>query len=188
MAHDKEKKKLADKLRYERNKEKIKEQQKLYKETNKENYLEYQKEYKKNNKESQIKYVKNNKDKINEQKREREKIDPLFKLSKNIRNSIRHSFKNNNFKKVSRTEQILDCTFIQFKEYLESKFEPWMNWENYGNWNGTPTEINTAWDIDHRIPTSTATTELELLKLNHYTNLQPLCSYNNRYVKKDNLI
>lgn len=59
-----------------------------------------------------------------------------------------------------------------------------MTWDNHGKYNG---ELNYGWDIDHIIPTSSANTEEELIKLNHYTNLQPLCSYVNRYVKKNNL-
>jgi HNH endonuclease len=59
-----------------------------------------------------------------------------------------------------------------------------MNWENWGKYDG---KINTSWDIDHIIPISSAVTEEDILKLNHYTNLQPLCSYVNRYIKKDNL-
>jgi hypothetical protein len=39
--------------------------------------------------------------------------------------------------------------------------------------------------IDHIIPISTANTEDEVIKLNHFTNLKPLCSYTNRYIKKD---
>jgi 5-methylcytosine-specific restriction endonuclease McrA len=66
---------------------------------------------------------------------------------------------------------------------LESKFEPWMNWSNHGNWNGCPQKINTAWDIDHIVPISSARNEEEIMKLNHYTNLQPLCSYTNRHIK-----
>ena len=52
-----------------------------------------------------------------------------------------------------------------------------MSWENYG----------VVWDIDHIIPLSTALTEEDVLKLNHYTNLQPLDSYINRFVKRDKL-
>ena len=52
-----------------------------------------------------------------------------------------------------------------------------MTWDNYDLYNGTE---RYGWDIDHIITTSSATTEIELLNLNHYTNLQPLCSYNNR--------
>ena len=42
------------------------------------------------------------------------------------------------------------------------------------------------WDIDHIIPVSSAKREEEIIKLNHYTNLQPLCSKINRYIKKNN--
>ena len=58
-----------------------------------------------------------------------------------------------------------------------------MNWDNHGLYNG---EINYGWDIDHIVPLSSATSVDELYKLNHYTNLQPMCSYTNRYIKKDN--
>ena len=77
---------------------------------------------------------------------------------------------------------ILGCSFEEFKYYIGAKFESWMNWNNYGLYNG---ELNYGWDIDHIIPVSTAKTEEDIIKLNHYTNLQPLCSYINRYVKKD---
>ena len=59
-----------------------------------------------------------------------------------------------------------------------------MNWENYGLYNG---ELNYGWDIDHIIPNSSALTEDEFIKLNHYTNLQPLCSKVNRHIKRDKL-
>ena len=57
-----------------------------------------------------------------------------------------------------------------------------MSWENYGKYNG---EIDFGWDIDHIIPLSSAKTEEDIIKLNHYTNLQPLCSFINRTVKRD---
>ena len=85
---------------------------------------------------------------------------------------------------------ILWCTlrpqqFLQeFKLYLESKFEDWMTWENRVLYNG---EFNYGWDIDHIIPVSSAKTEEEILLLNHYTNLQPLCSKVNRDIKKNNI-
>lgn len=56
-----------------------------------------------------------------------------------------------------------------------------MNWGNRGKYNG---ELNHGWDIDHIIPLSSATTEEELLKLNNFNNLQPLCSKVNRDIKK----
>jgi hypothetical protein len=63
-------------------------------------------------------------------------------------------------------------------------FEPWMTWENRGLYNG---ELNYGWDIDHRIPLASANTEEDIIRLNHFTNLQPLCSYTNRHTKKDRL-
>lgn len=60
-----------------------------------------------------------------------------------------------------------------------------MTWENRGLYNG---ELNYGWDIDHIIPLASAEKEEDIIRLNHYTNLQPLCSYTNRYIKKATLI
>lgn len=59
-----------------------------------------------------------------------------------------------------------------------------MTWKNRGLYNG---ELNYGWDIDHIIPSSSAASEEEIIRLNHYTNLQPLCSRINRNIKKDKL-
>ena len=40
--------------------------------------------------------------------------------------------------------------------------------------------------INHIIPISSAKTIEDVIRLNHYTNFQPLDSYENRVVKKDN--
>lgn len=125
-----------------------------------------------------------NKDKANKSQRKykakKRKNDMLYKLTENLRSSIGNSFRNKNFKKGGKTEEILGCTYIEFKLYLESKFEAWMSWDNHGLYNG---DRYYGWDIDHIIPLSTAKTKDEIIKLNHYTNLQPLCSYKNRVNK-----
>ena len=95
------------------------------------------------------------------------------------------NFNHNGAKKNSKTAQILGCSFEEFRQHIESKFELWMNWNNRGKYNGNP---NYGWDLDHIIPTSTAITEKDVIKLNHYTNYQPLCSFINRDVKKNNII
>ena len=46
----------------------------------------------------------------------------------------------------------------------------------------------TYWEIDHIIPLATATTEEDIIRLNHYTNLQPLEAYYNRHIKKDKIL
>ena len=60
-----------------------------------------------------------------------------------------------------------------------------MNWDNRGLYNG---ELNYGWDIDHIIPISSAKNENDIIRLNHYSNLQPLCSKINRDIKKDKVI
>lgn len=44
-------------------------------------------------------------------------------------------------------------------------------------------EPNKTWDIDHIKPLVTAINESDVILLNHYTNLQPLCTYKNRFIK-----
>lgn len=109
----------------------------------------------------------------------RKNNDPIFKLGKNITKTIRSFLDNktNKIRKNSKVKQILGCTLQEFKLHLESQFETWMNWDNRGLYNGQP---NYGWDIDHIIPKATAKTEEDLIKLNHYTNLRPRCSYINR--------
>jgi len=133
-------------------------------------------------------YGQNNKEKIlatkYKYKKHKYKTDPLWRLTELIRGSIGQSFKRIGSIKPSRTEQILGCTFEHFKEYIEQQFEPWMNWNNQGG--QIITEINTNWDIDHKIPISSAKTKEDVIKLSHYTNFQPLCSYHNRFIKRNN--
>ena len=59
-----------------------------------------------------------------------------------------------------------------------------MNWDNYGLYNG---EEKYGWDLDHIVPLSSAECEGDIYRLNHYSNIQPLCSYVNRDVKRDNM-
>jgi hypothetical protein len=159
------------------------------------------KKWRDNNKDYHKKYVEENFDKISNYKKEydnlnKEKLnknriirkknkysnDINYRIKVNIRNIIYKSFKRFGYKKSSKTHDILGCSFEEFKIYLESKFEYWMTWENKGIYNG---ELNYGWDIDHIIPLSSAENEEDIFFLNHYTNLQPLCSKINRNIKKN---
>jgi hypothetical protein len=148
-----------------------------YKNKNIDKITEYQKEYRLLNKEDL------NKKRII-RKKERYKNDIEYRVKSQIRASIFKIFKRNGVSKNSKTVDILGCSFEEFKLHLESKFENWMTWENKGLYNG---EFNYGWDIDHIIPLSSANSEEDLYKLNHYTNLRPLCSHVNRDIKKDKL-
>lgn len=109
--------------------------------------------------------------------------DSVFKLRCNISRLILISLTNKKVVKSKKTIDILGCEIEFFKKYLESKFEPWMNWGNRGLCNG---EKNYGWDLDHIKPISLAKDDKEVLELNHYTNFQPLCSFINRCIKKNN--
>lgn len=155
------------------NKQKVSQRRKNYYENNKEKELERGKNYCKKNRYIKNEYIKN-----------RRKNDNLFRLTLNIRTLIGQKIRSGGYTKRSKTNEIIGCSYEAFKNYLESRFETWMNWDNYGKYNG---EFNYGWDVDHIIPTSSATTEEEIIKLNHYTNLQPLCSKINRDIKINNL-
>ena len=113
-------------------------------------YVEYQKKYREMNMD---KFVENNKIKYN--------TNPVYKLSVNFRNRLRVYIK----RKSVPSKSILGCDWTTFKKYIESKFIENMSWENHGQF---------GWHLDHIIPLASAKNEEELIKLNHYTNLQPL--------------
>lgn len=107
--------------------------------------------------------------------------DPLYKLRIAYSRRINKCIKKFNLKNTDFLND-LGCSLNELKSYIESRFEHWMNWDNYGKYNG---ELNYGWDIDHIIPLSKAKTEFDFKQLCRYTNLQPLCSKINRDIKKD---
>jgi hypothetical protein len=99
--------------------------------------------------------------------------DPLYKLTHNLRVRIGVYCKSIGIAKKTKTQQVIGIEPTGFKSYMESKFQDGMSWENYGQWH-----------VDHIKPISLATTEQEIIELNHYTNLQPLWASEN--FKKSN--
>jgi len=114
-------------------------------------------------------YFQKNKSKRADYARTRRASDPIYKLKCNIRKLIGNSIGKKGFKKNTKTNTILGCSYEQFISHLEHQFTDGMNWDNYGEW-----------VIDHIIPLATAITESEIITLNHYTNLQPLWKNDNR--------
>ena len=171
------------------NKAKIKVRKTQWYKNNVEYAKEYAKEYRKANlakcKISAKKYRKNNATKIRKHNKEIRDTNVIVKLIDNTRRTIRYGFESKGFKKNNKTESILGCSFSELKQHLESQFVDWMTWDNYGNPKDGILEINKTWDIDHIIPISLAKTKEDVIRLNHYTNLQPLCSYTNRYIKRN---
>lgn len=151
--------------------------------SNKKKELEYAKKYQKQNpsvaRKANTKWGSNNKDRVRETQRNYAKlqrtIDPMFRLADSLRARTRAALKAKRFNKISKLELYLGCSCSELKDYLESKFQPKMTWDNHGL---------KGWHIDHIIPLSSANSTEELYKLCHYTNLQPLWAKDN--IKKSN--
>jgi len=140
----------------------------------------------KNRKNKPKNYYRNNKKKIAAYNKKRRRDNYLVLLKETIASSIYKSIKQNNFYKKKKTVDILGCTVDEFRKHIEKQFENWMSWDNYGNLCET-LEPNCSWDLDHIIPISSAKNEEEIYALNHWSNFQPLCSYINRNIKRNNI-
>lgn len=150
---------------YKANKEEINARNKVWHEANKE----------KTNARSTAWYEAN-KEEANAQSRDKYASDIPYKLSKLVRDAcIRATGKG-----AGKQEAIdlLGCTPEEYKEYLESKFQQGMTWDNH---------TVDGWHIDHILPlneSGTTLTEEEKLKRLHYKNTQPLWAKDN--MKKGN--
>ena len=101
--------------------------------------------------------------------------DMNYRLIKNLRTRLWKAL-NKNWKQGS-TVRDLGCTILEFKLYLESKFQQGMTWDNYGKW-----------ELDHVMPLSKfdLTDKQQFLTAVHFTNIQPLWRTDN--LKKSNKV
>ena len=128
-------------------------------------------------------YRKKNRDRIREQKRiwaqknrhlvrssrrNRFQSDPKARLANNMRTSLRR-YLTQNKKNGRRSFEIIGCSKEELMSHLESKFRDGMTWQNYGSY----------WHVDHIVPLSSAKDTDEVLRLCHWTNLQPLTAFEN---------
>ena len=132
---------------------------------NKDKFLEYKKKWRQKNKERE-----------NKKKRERYKNDINFRLVNILRARLNQALRNN--QKSGSAVEDLGCSIEELKRHLEDRFEPWMSWDNQGDWH-----------IDHITPLASfnLSNEEELKKACHYTNLQPLKAEDN-LVKSNKLV
>ena len=148
---------------YLKNKEHIREQQKGYNLKNPEIKKERDKKYRLKNKESYKKWRLENKEHIRNHERNRYQTDVNFKLRKICRNRIRKALKGAT--KSAATMELIGCTIDELRRHMESKFEPWMNWENHG-----------LWDVEHiKAMSKFDLTDPEQQRACcHWSNLQPM--------------
>lgn len=105
----------------------------------------------------------------------RRKTDPNYKLIETLRDRTRKSiikeYKN------TKTIDLLGVSIDDVRKHIESLWLPNMSWKNHGI---------KGWHIDHIIPLSSCKNEEDMIKLCHYTNLQPLWAVDN--LEKSNKI
>lgn len=89
--------------------------------------------------------------------------DPKYRLKNNIRQSISQSLKSRGYSKKSYTSEILGIDYNGFYQHIENQFTDGMSWDN-----------KRLWELDHKVPVSLGKTEDDIIRLNHYTNFQPL--------------
>ena len=114
-----------------------------------------------------------NRNRKNKREYNRRRSDINYRISCNLRKRLYNAVKRNT--KSGSAVNDLGCSIEFLKVYLENMFTEGMSWDNYGKWH-----------IDHIYPLSKVdlTKRDELLKVCHYTNLQPLWAKDN--IKKGN--
>ena len=115
-------------------------------------------------------YFEEHKQEIYADRKLKRKIDPLYKLSESLRGRLSMILRIKKFTKNSKFKEYLGCSVEDLKKHIESKFQPGMSWSNHSL---------KGWHIDHIMPLSLAKTPDELIKLCHYSNLQPLWARDN---------
>ncbi len=131
------------------NLDKIKEYDKIYREENK-NILKIKRNLNKDNTNKRLRFYYKNK----------RANDASFKLRSNISHNINYYLKKNGSSKLGKScIKYLEYTMNDLKIHLESLFEPWMNWKNWGNYDPKTWDDNNKstwkWSLDHIIPQST---------------------------------
>jgi hypothetical protein len=96
--------------------------------------------------------------------------DELFNFVETLRGRTKDAFTNKGYTKKSKTFELLGCDQLTLFEHFELRFQEGMTWENHSF---------EGWHVDHVIPLASANTEEELIKLCHFTNLQPLWAKEN---------
>lgn len=150
---------------------------------NKENIIQYRVSKKEHKKEYDKKYRSKNRQKISRLQNEKRKSDPIARLRHLISNTVNKSIKKNNKSIII----FLDYSIEKLKIHLESLFESWMNWNNYGGYKTDEWSENDSstwkWNIDHIVPQSllpySSMEDENFKKCWDLSNLRPLSAKQN---------
>lgn len=140
----------------------------LWRQANPNHFKEYYDKNKQKLLEAKRQYKRENRHKIRIKKRQYEKnkkcLDSLYKFKANIKGLLNRAFTIKHLKKSKRTQDIIGCTIEELFIHLKQTAI-----NNYGFYDET-----LKYHIDHIIPLYLAKNEEQVIKLNHFSNLQYL--------------
>ena len=145
----------------EKNKEVINGRDRDYYQRNRQEYLRKQAEYQRVNAESRNEYNR-------KYRKNRRQVDKMFGIKENMRARFRYELAKRGDGQHIKANEYLGCSWVELRIHLENQFKDEMSWDNYGDWH-----------VDHIIPLASAQTKDEIIKLCHYSNLQPLWAFDN---------
>lgn len=125
-------------------------------------WREYRREYRKRNRAAILEYAR-------EWRKARRQGSPEYLLACRTRCRIAYAMNGRGYEKRSKAQEMIGCNWSDLRAHIAAQFRAGMSFDNYGEWH-----------VDHIIPLASAKDESELIRLFHYTNLQPLWAEDNR--------
>lgn len=168
---------------YNDNKARVFKCNKLWDAANNEKMIAYHRQYYLDNKEYLLKQV-------YVRKKERYTKDPSYKFRSNISRMILLALKKSNSSKRGESiTKYLSYSIDELKKHIESQWETWMDWNNYGKYKLDSWDDNDVstwkWNIDHIIPRSIlaydSMTHVNFCKCWSLDNLRPMSAKENLY-------
>lgn len=183
-AENQEKIKAYHKEWRDKNRERLREQQRLRYKENPESFKESKARYIKTHPEDVIesrkRYNTENRQKRTDYERNKRQTDPIYRFRTSFRCLISQYLRKYGYKGEINVWKVVGCDFETFLDYIKGQFTEGMTMENYGH-------RGECWNVDHIIPISTAKTDEDLERLNHYTNLRPVWASENYKKSKKTL-
>jgi len=153
---------------YQKNQSKLKERTQQFRNQNPEYMKKWRQDNKQKVQQQKRDWLNKNRTLINEKERNKRKINPAYKIKKNLRRRVNQVITRND--KSNTTMNLIGCSIYELLQHLENQFTDGMSWDNYGKWH-----------IDHIKPCASfdLTNPEEQKKCFHYSNLQPLWAADN---------
>jgi hypothetical protein len=128
---------------------------------------QYQREYERSRRNSDPSF----REKKNVWRRNARASDDQFRLAENMRRRLNHAVAGLGVKSASAIE-LVGCTLVEFRAYIESQWKPGMSWDNW---------TVDGWHVDHIRPLASfdLADPAQQKAAFHYTNCQPLWAAEN---------